>query len=182
MGMAIATERFSIADLDALPDDGLHRELLDGVVLVNPLAGYPHQVIAARCVLLLGPFVKRLGLGTVVSPGRLVVGNHTALEPDVMVLPASQAPVPVEWERLPAPLLVIEVVSASSRRIDYLLKRESYATRGAAEYWIVDLEQREVLRVRPGFEDEHCSGDLTWSPRADVEALVVAVPELFAGF
>jgi Uma2 family endonuclease len=124
--------------------------------------------------------VARFTLGTLVSPGRILLGNHTALEPDIMVLPPSSAPVAWDWEHLPTPLLVVEVVSASSRRIDYLLKRESYAERGAAEYWIVDPEQRAVLRVRSGLPDERCTDELHWQPRGEVERLTIDLVALFA--
>jgi hypothetical protein len=35
-------------DLDALPEDGVRRELLDGVLHVSPSPSSVHQVIAAR--------------------------------------------------------------------------------------------------------------------------------------
>ena len=35
-------------DLDALPEDGLRRELLDGVLLVSPSPTRVHQIIAGR--------------------------------------------------------------------------------------------------------------------------------------
>lgn len=51
---------------------------------------------------------------------------------------------------MPAPALVVEVVSSSdtdrrSRDRDYINKREEYAHRGIAEYWIVDPLAEVVL-------------------------------------
>ena len=40
-------------DLDALPEDGLRRELLDGVLLVSPSPTDIHQIIAARLMVAL---------------------------------------------------------------------------------------------------------------------------------
>ena len=39
---------------------------------------------------------------------------------------------------MPAPLLVVEVVSPNQSDRDYRYKRSEYAARGIAEYWIVD--------------------------------------------
>ncbi len=40
-------------DLDALPEDGVRRELLDGVLLVSPSPTDIHQIIAARLMVAL---------------------------------------------------------------------------------------------------------------------------------
>jgi len=45
---------------------------------------------------------------------------------------------------MPAPLLVIEVVSLNQSSRDYRYKRAEYAARGIAEYWIVDPIQGKV--------------------------------------
>ena len=38
---------WTVDDLDALPDDGLRRELVDGVLLVSPAPRIPHQAVIA---------------------------------------------------------------------------------------------------------------------------------------
>jgi Uma2 family endonuclease len=45
---------------------------------------------------------------------------------------------------MPPPLLVVEVVSPNQSNRDYRYKRSEYATRGIAEYWIVDPLQAKV--------------------------------------
>jgi Uma2 family endonuclease len=37
-------------------------------------------------------------------------------------------------------LLVVEVLSAASRRIDLVLKRHEYAAAGISDYWVLDRE------------------------------------------
>ena len=44
-----------------------------------------------------------------------------------------------------APDLVIEVVSPSSRRMDYNLKNALYSSAGVREYWIVDPAKNFVI-------------------------------------
>ena len=43
-----------------------------------------------------------------------------------------------------APDLVIEVVSESSRRMDYMIKLFKYRTAGVREYWIVDPKKQQT--------------------------------------
>lgn len=43
-----------------------------------------------------------------------------------------------------APLLVVEIVSPSSKKTDYQAKEQEYRTIGIPEYWIVDLQQAKV--------------------------------------
>lgn len=57
---------------------------------------------------------------------------------------------------MPAPLLVVEVVSPDNPARDYRFKRSEYAVRGIPEYWIVDPTQKQVLILTlvEGFYDE----------------------------
>jgi Uma2 family endonuclease len=57
---------------------------------------------------------------------------------------------------MPAPLLVVEVVSPNQSSRDYRHKRSEYAARGIGEYWIIDpIEGRvTVLEWVDGFYEE----------------------------
>jgi Uma2 family endonuclease len=57
---------------------------------------------------------------------------------------------------MPAPLLVVEVVSPNQSSRDYRHKRSEYAARGILEYWIVDpiLGRVTVLEWVDGFYEE----------------------------
>ncbi|HAG82195.1 MAG TPA: Uma2 family endonuclease [Cyanobacteria bacterium UBA12227] len=84
----------------------------------------------------------------------------TSRIPDITVLPIEQ------WEALanreaiidlndPPPILVVEVVSESTRATDYRSKRSEYAVLNIKEYWIVDpLEELvTVCTLTEGFYD-----------------------------
>lgn len=73
----------------------------------------------------------------------------TSRIPDIVVIPMSQ------WRELrnreavielnePPPLLVVEVVSESTKTADYRAKRVEYNVRDIPEYWIVDLLNNKV--------------------------------------
>lgn len=42
----MAARELTRADLDALPDDGLRHELIDGAFVMTPAPGLPHQTLA----------------------------------------------------------------------------------------------------------------------------------------
>ena len=45
MGMAATIPYYTVDDLDHFPHDGNRYEVLDGVLLVTPAPGNPHQLI-----------------------------------------------------------------------------------------------------------------------------------------
>ena len=68
------------------------------------------------------------------------------------------------WSRW-VPEIVVEVVSAGSKRRDYVEKREEYLEFGVQEYWILDFEKRRMLVLRRAGDE--------W------KELVVRPPELY---
>jgi hypothetical protein len=70
-----------------------------------------------------------------------------------------------DWDHAPTPLLVVEVISGSTRRRDLVQKRELYLDAGAPEYCIVDPKAVSVRVVRAGQRDEVITDRLTWPSR-----------------
>ena len=121
-------------DLERMPDDGRRYELIDGVLIVTPAPARRHQrgvgglyilmrqACPAELEVLMAPFDVVLAPDTVVQPDLLVCRRADSTERDL--------PVP--------PLLAVEVLSPSTRRIDLTLKRSRYEAAGCVSYWIVD--------------------------------------------
>jgi len=120
--------------LEALPDDGLRYELIDGTLLVSPLPTPRHQAAIGELYLLLRATCPEDHF-VFLSPLDWQPDGRTSLEPDLLV---------VRRDRIGAknitqtPTLVIEVISPSSRRIDRTLKLSRYAGGGISHYWVVD--------------------------------------------
>src|ERR1041384_2200889 len=105
MGMAISIPRYTVDDLDRLPDDGNRYELLDGELLVTPAPSAGHQRIVAWLSEKLTPFVLAHGIGVVHHPRSVIIIDGAQVEPDLMVLPR----IPFdEWDGAPTPMLVVE--------------------------------------------------------------------------
>lgn len=171
--------RWTRAHLAQLPDDGHRYEVLGGALLVTPQARFVHQRVALRLARLIDAHCEAHGLGVVVGPGA-VVWDDNELQPDVQVIPISDERArSAEWESLPLPLLVVEILSPGSERHDRGVKRAAYLHLGIQEYWVVDIEARTVSVLKPGAaEPVMATRSLTWQPHTDLPALCVDLTTL----
>lgn len=178
MGMALTVPRYTVAELDLLPDDGNRYEVLAGTLLVTPSPGSAHQGVAARLSALFAPHLlaRRLGL---FSPGVVTLPPLTQLQPDLLVVPPRFAP-GTPWAEIAEHWLSVEIVSRSSRVYDREFKRDAYLALGVREVWLVDVRDRSIeVCVRKG-AGVVVRDALTWrAPSADLSVHVV-LDELFA--
>lgn len=129
---------FTVEDLERMPDDGRRYELLDGVLLVSPAPGVWHQEVAfalARALHVACP----PALHVVIAPFEWRGSKRTALQPDVLVARHADL-LAVEGGKFlgEPPVLAVEVLSPSTRRIDRLSKLSAYEEAGVDSYWLVD--------------------------------------------
>lgn len=118
-------------DLAAFPDDGLRYELVDGVLLVSAAPSEEHQIAQLGLALLLQSALPD-GLRVLTAPFDVRFGPRRQLQPDIVVLPKDRT-VPDR-----TPLLVVEVLSPSTRATDSTLKRHVFEQGGIASYWQID--------------------------------------------
>ncbi len=165
--MAIATQRFTIDDYLAY-DDGTDTvyELVNGELIPMTLGKGQHGEIADFLNQCFRDEIKRMAREWVTK--QMVIGIQsprgerwdTVRIPDVVVLPLAQ------WKDLQnreavirlnesPPLLVVEVVSESTKVVDYRAKRAEYSVLDIPEYWIVDplLEKATILTLSDGWYD-----------------------------
>lgn len=150
-----APTRMSVDEFFAYPwpDDGLKRELIDGMLVVSGMPVDRHEAMVVELVFLLrGMLHDRRDLALRASNGGVIMGADTVLTPDLFVyqrIPGNPWP---DWRDVPVPLLVVEILSPSTARRDRGIKRMRYLEHGVAELWIVDAEQGTVERWWPGRE------------------------------
>jgi Uma2 family endonuclease len=133
-GALVVTGGTTRAYLETTPDDGRRYELIDGVLIVTPAPGLAHQRAVLRLVVLLDATAPP-DVEVVVAPFDVVLDDATVVEPDVVVARRSD----LTAKNLPAaPLLAVEVLSKSTRRIDRTRKFEKYQRSGIRAYWLVD--------------------------------------------
>lgn len=146
-------------DLATMPDDGHRYELLDGALLVTPAPSWHHQTCVTSLLVLLHAH-RRPGQTVLVAPFDVRLSRTTVLEPDLLVArKADMRPARLEGP----PLLAIEVLSPSTRRIDLGAKRLANEAAGLPAYWLVDpdLPSLTVLELDAGryVERATVSGD-----------------------
>src|SRR5436190_13553368 len=127
--------------------EGRRALLVDGVILEQGPMNPPHAI-----TLELVEVAVRAGFGAgwrvrVQMP--LILGQHTDPEPDLAVVPGS----PRDSAAHPTTADLIVEVSDSSLRYDTIEKRGLYAAAGIREYWVVDVNGRQLLVHR----DPHAS-------------------------
>ncbi|MDN5794854.1 MAG: Uma2 family endonuclease [Intrasporangium sp.] len=140
-GSLLVHGTFTRADLDAMPEDGRRYELLDGMLVVTPAPSFRHQRIVGE----LYPVLRAAcppGLHVLFAPFDVALAEATVTQPDLLVAPreaftAKELPV--------APLLAVEVLSSSTRRIDLGLKRERHERAGTASYWVIDPSEPSLI-------------------------------------
>ena len=130
-------------------------ELVDGELVAMSLATGKHGGITKFLERDLDGEIERTGLPWIALQGIVGVrcprgiGLDTVRIPDVVVMQRNDWQALQEREAvidfdLSAPLLVIEVISPSTKNIDYRAKRTEYAARDIPEYWIVDPPEAKV--------------------------------------
>ncbi len=129
---------WTVYDLADLPDDGLRYEALDGQLVVTPPPVARHQEVVIRLLVQLR--------AQATQQWRVLHEQAVRLDtdwrvPDVVVVPAS---LPLEGflYQPDEVALAVEVVSASSRRTDRMVKPAEYAAAGVARYWRVETHPR----------------------------------------
>ena len=141
MAVMVTARLLTRADLDALPDDGLRHELIDGQFVMTPAPGTDHQTISDSLVEMFRPLLRGTELRMISAPYDVVLGPHL-VQPDIVVAPRAT----FTSRDLPEPpLLVIEILSPSTTHLDRGRKREIYAEAGIPHYWIVDPDGPAII-------------------------------------
>ncbi len=168
-------------DLERMPDDGHRHELLDGVLLVSPAPGIWHQEVAGALFRLLYPACPP-ELHVVIAPFEWRRGRSTALQPDVLVVRRDEL-LAVDGGRFLAtpPVLAVEVLSPSTRRIDRFSKLSAYEEAGVGSYWLIDPDPGDPSLVAMDLVDGRytqvgsVSGKQVWSAQRPFPVTVCPV-------
>ena len=177
MHMALKARRWTRADLYEMPEDGKRYEVIDGVLYLMAPPTPRHEQIRAALADRLRPFVKEHHLGDVREGRPAFAPNDDLVEPDLLVS-TTPRPVPDRWEKMPLPVLVVEVLSPSTARHDRVVKRNFYRRSQVPEYWIVAGAARSVTVVTPKTE-QIVTDRLIWTPPGCPAPLEIDLPRLF---
>ncbi|MBR1623251.1 MAG: Uma2 family endonuclease [Pseudobutyrivibrio sp.] len=138
-------ETHTVDDWLNLPDDR-RAELIDGVFYDMASPSIWHQRVVGLVYFLLLSYVKEKGgkCLPLLSPIGIQLDrdDKTVVEPDVVIV---CNPDKVQDRIIHgAPDWIMEVVSPSTKKRDYIIKLNKYQNAGVREYWIVDKDQTRV--------------------------------------
>ena len=144
---ALKEEFYTTDFIENLPD-GERAELIDGHIYYMAPPSRTHQQITGFIYRKLADYIeKNNGQCEVnIAPFGVYIDNDTNnyVEPDITVV--------CDKSKLDekgchgAPDIVVEVVSPSSRQMDYFIKLFRYKDSGVREYWIIDIT-KEITTV-----------------------------------
>lgn len=149
--LAPRTIRWTRDEYHRLADQGFFRgrrvELVGGEVIEMSPMREPHAAgIALTAEALRAAFGPGFYIRTQVP---LHLGDDEP-EPDVAVVPGS----PRDYAESPTHALLIVEIAESSFRYDTTVKASLYARAGIRDYWVMDLERRQLLVFREPFADD----------------------------
>lgn len=133
-------------------DSGTKEDLINGRVLAAMPASTAHEIVQTFLVSLLTMYVAARNLGGLVLGSRTLVriDERNGFEPDVLFVSKERQHIVGEQALSEAPDLAVEIVSRSSKKVDYTDKLAGYERAGLIEYWIIDLDRREARFYRRG--------------------------------
>lgn len=145
--MPLAREKlYTTEDIYAMPD-GTRAELINGHIYYMAPPTRIHQKIVSKLNQCIANYIDSMNGSYEVYPAPFAVflndDDMNYVEPDISVI--------CDKGKLDnkgchgAPDWIIEIVSQSSRRMDYSIKLFKYHAVGVREYWIVDPEKSRII-------------------------------------
>ena len=140
-----ATNLMSWAAFEQLPDDGMHHEIIEGVLIALPPPKSGHCEIAHRILRALDTG-RHLGFSAYVEAGyKLTHDPPTWIQPDVSVLSQGRIDqTDPDGYFLGAPEIAVEVISPSESANDVAAKAELMLKHGGHAVWVVYPKRKKV--------------------------------------
>ena len=137
---------YTIEDIYKLPH-GERAELIDGQIYYMAPPNRRHQKLVFELSLIIGNYIKSKNGSCEVYPAPFAVflnkDDTTYVEPDISVICDTSKL--NDRGCLGSPDWIIEIVSPSSRYMDYFTKSFKYRNAGVREYWIVDPMKNRIM-------------------------------------
>ena len=147
----------TVADIEAIPEDGNRYELIRGEIFMSCAPTITHQRALLNLIAKFLFYLARNPVGELLPGPGVIFDEYNAVIPDLVFVSNAQRSKLIGQDRLYwAPDLAIEILSpgAENQRRDLEIKAEMFASFGVREYWVVDPENQTVriLRGEGSFE------------------------------
>jgi Uma2 family endonuclease len=178
---SLLKHKLDYSDYLAAPEDGKRYEILQGELYVTACPTPRHQRVSHRLQRCLEDYFHERSHAEVFdAPLAVIFTNEDIAEPDLLVVDDSNL---VSERGIEGPpLLVVEILSPSTRSRDQGVKARRYAELAVRHYWMVDPDNQRVecLRLECGSYQRvaQASGDDSLT-HPDWEGLAVDLLELW---
>jgi Uma2 family endonuclease len=162
--MTVATDRKRMTLKEFLTyDDGTNTryELVDGVLVEMSLGTTKHGGVIRRISKRIERISEDEGTGWIAVQGLVGIETDVPGKTDHVRIPDITVMSEAQWDMMeqrpgsstiflnePAPIVVVEVLSPSTKSTDLKEKRSEYADRKIPEYWIINPISKEITVLR----------------------------------
>jgi Uma2 family endonuclease len=126
--------------------EGVMVEVFDGKKLYMDAPSVRHQIAVAKLGNILGNLLNGSDCMVINAPNLVLdQAKKDFFIPDLVVHCRHSNAVLTEKAIVGAPCLIVEILSISSIGRDAIIKNNKYAEGGVSEYWMINIDSREVI-------------------------------------
>lgn len=135
----------TMQELWACLPEGTSAQLIENQIFMSPAPTSPHQKVVGKIFSQIFFFVEENELGEAfIAPFDVHITVGNIYQPDIVFISTHQLPQLKREGFYGAPVVVIEVVSKGSEKLDRGIKKDVYEKNGVQEYWIVDPDTKHA--------------------------------------
>jgi len=153
--------RYTVDDLEFMPEDTNRYELIGGKLFVSRAPHLDHQRIVTNFIIAFGDYLKKNSIGEIFTTPGVIFSQKDAVIPDLVFATHETVKKNVAGEEekfegkfIASPELMIEILSYGKQDVkrDRVFKRQLYGDYSVKEYWVVDglFNTIEVYRLEDG--------------------------------
>lgn len=120
-------------------------ELIGGEFFMVPAPNTGHQYTSIEIEFRIRKFLEENELGIVFdAPCDVVLSNEDVVQPDIIFVSKENLHIITKDNIKSSPDLLIEIISEKSLQRDRITKKRLYEKYGIKEYWLVDMDKKEI--------------------------------------
>ncbi len=126
--------------------EGTNAQLIEGEIIEMTSPATPHQKLLVNLCILIGDYVEKMNLGTLlIAPTDVFLNEQNIYQPDLFFIAKERESIIKENGIHGSPDLIIEILSPSTAYYDTKKKFMNYKEAGVKEYWIIDPFDKEAI-------------------------------------
>lgn len=133
--------------LDFVEKTDAFYEMIDGEIFMMTSPGFSHQSVMTELITIMSNWFKSKKCRPLAAPLDITLekskNNICVVIPDIVVI-CDTDKINEKGRYMGVPTLAVEIISPSTRSRDMVKKLDLYMQTGIKEYWIVDIDKKEI--------------------------------------